>query len=116
MTNGRLAVVCDDDTTIRMIVSVLLRQEGYEVVAAANGSELADSLAGGPPDVVVLDNQLPDATGEELVDSIMAASPQCRIILFSGLETAGKADAIFARVSKQGTHGLAEAIHRAARS
>lgn len=116
MTSARLAVVCDDDTMIRSIVSILLKEEGFEVIATATGSELADSLSSGPPDVVVLDNQLPDTTGEELVDDIMAASPHCRIILFSGRDTGGTADAVFARVAKQGTHGLAEAIHQAATS
>ena len=116
MTNRRLAVVCDDDMAIRMIVSVLLKEEGFEVVTAATAAELADFLSGGLPEVVVLDSHLPDATGEDLVDSIMATSPNCRIILFSGRRTAGNADAVFASVTKQGTQGLAEAIHRAARS
>lgn len=117
MTDGRLAVVCDDDPMIRMIVSVYLRDEGFEVVAVGSGTELAEALSSGGPEVLVLDNELPDANGEELVGGIMAASPHCRIILFSGRATGGEPpEGVFARVSKQGTHELAAAIHRAAAS
>ncbi len=109
------SVVCDDDPMIAMIASMLLKSEGFEVTTVGSAAELASELAVGPPDLVVLDQELPDASGEELIAVIKAAAPACRIILFSGREPEADASSeVFARVSKQGTDGLAAAIHRAA--
>lgn len=114
-TGARRSLVCDDDPMVAMVASVLLAEEGYDVTTVGTGAALADELAAAPPDLVILDHELPDATGDELIGVIMAAAPACRIILFSGRATVtGATPAVFARVSKAGTDELAAAIHRAA--
>ena len=114
MGDFRAAVVCDDDPLIVAVASVLLRAEGFDVTAVGTGAELTDLLASTSPELIVLDHELPDATGEELVQMIKQAAPSCRVILFSGRSTAPAPDpAIFAWVPKQGTDGLAAAIRRA---
>ncbi len=112
--NRRGAVVCDDDPLIVVIASALLRKEGFDVTAVATGAGLADLLASTSPELIVLDHELPDATGEELVDIIKAAAPACRVIVFSGSTTPAPGSAVFAWVLKQGTDELAAAIRRAA--
>lgn len=114
MTDGRRAVVCDDDPMIALVASILLEEEGFDVTVAGTGGELAEALLAGQPDLVVLDHELPDASGEDLIGVIATAAPACRVIVFTGRETASNAVAVFARVSKRGTDELAAAIHRAA--
>lgn len=115
MTGARVAVVCDDDPMIRMVASALLRDNGFDVIETASGTELVGALAPGVPDLVVLDHELPDAKGEDLIVEIMATSPTCRVIVFSGREPAVSGTIpVFARVPKRGTDDLAAAIHRAA--
>lgn len=111
----RFALVCDDDPMLATVASVLLRDEGFDVTTVGTAAELAAVLAARTPHIVVLDQELPDAAGDELVDGIRAAAPACRIIMFSGHEqTSGSHPAVFARVSKRGTDDLASAIQRAA--
>ena len=115
MDEQRRAVVCDDDPMIVMVASMLLQREGFGVTAVGTGAELADVLMPNPPTLVILDHELPDATGDELVRVIEAAAPACRVILFSGRETPDAAGVnVFARVPKRGTEELAAAIRRAA--
>lgn len=111
----RFALICDDDPMLATVASVLLRDEGFDVTTVGTAAELAAVLAARTPHIVVLDQELPDAAGDELVDGIRAAAPACRIIMFSGHEqTSGSHPAVFARVSKRGTDDLASAIQRAA--
>jgi PAS domain S-box-containing protein len=55
----------DDDDANRYAVSRTLRQEGFEVIEAANGAE-ALRLVRANPDLVILDVNLPDIDGFEV--------------------------------------------------
>jgi DNA-binding response OmpR family regulator len=115
MAQLRHALVCDDDPMIVTVASILLQAEGFDVATAGSGAELAAALTTIDPDVIVLDDVLPDASGEDLIDVIEAAAPACRVIVFSAREGSGPSGhEVFARVSKRGTNELAVAIRRAA--
>jgi CheY-like chemotaxis protein len=59
-------LVVEDDETIRESLSDLLRDEGAELVTAANGREALDSLrASTPPDLILLDLMMPVMDGWE---------------------------------------------------
>jgi two-component system, OmpR family, response regulator VicR len=59
-------LLIDDDALLTKSLGFLLRQEGYEVRAAASGGEALDAIRGSPPDLVVLDVGLPDLNGVEV--------------------------------------------------
>jgi CheY-like chemotaxis protein len=63
--NGILVV--EDDPDIRFGLAVLLEDEGYEVVTAANGREALAQLHAMPvaPCVILLDLMMPDMDGWE---------------------------------------------------
>jgi two-component system chemotaxis response regulator CheY len=76
----RNAVVVDDSRAIRMILSRTLRELGFEVREAGNGSEaLATLNAGSPADLVMADWNMPVMDGLELLRSIRASPTLGRV-------------------------------------
>ncbi len=56
-------LVIDDEPNLRHTLSYALRQEGYEVVSAADGEEGLSLFAKAAPDLVILDLMLPKTDG-----------------------------------------------------
>ena len=59
-------VVVDDDPGIREVVRGTLEDEGYEVDEATNGQEALSHIAAAPPDLVLLDLNMPLMSGWQL--------------------------------------------------
>ncbi|WP_155370869.1 response regulator [Catellatospora vulcania] len=77
-------MVVDDHPMWRDGVARDLTDAGYTVVAAVG--EGAQAVRIGPsvrPDVVVLDLQLPDLSGVEVIRGLVAAVPQVRVLVLS---------------------------------
>jgi CheY-like chemotaxis protein len=75
----RRVLVIDDDAQVRALVAAILESEGYEVRGATGGVEglaLADT---DPPDVVLLDLQMPGMNGYE-VCRVLRQGPKTRQI------------------------------------
>jgi two-component system, OmpR family, response regulator len=62
----RVAVVVEDDDDIRQLVVALLGQSGFEVHAAANGTEGVHAVQQNDPVLVTVDLGLPDIDGYEV--------------------------------------------------
>jgi two-component system response regulator AtoC len=69
-----VVLVVDDEKTFRMVAETALAAEGYEVHTAASGREALQIFAEHPPDLVVLDRNLPDTDGLQLLSRF--ARPQ----------------------------------------
>lgn len=66
-------LVVDDEPDIRMMLRVLLQDEGYQVSEAADGMiALGHLRASSRPVIVLLDYKMPRMNGEELLKAIMA--------------------------------------------
>ena len=77
-------MVVDDHPMWREGVSRDLAAAGYDVVAATGEGRQAVRIAGAArPDVVVLDLQLPDISGVEVINGLRAAQPGLRILMLS---------------------------------
>jgi DNA-binding NtrC family response regulator len=66
MSADRILVV-DDEKSIREFLTILLEQEGYEVVTADNVEAGKAALTADRPDLVMCDLKLPDGTGLEVL-------------------------------------------------
>ena len=76
---GRVLVV-DDDTALAEMIGIVLRSEGFEPVFCADGDSALSVFRASQPDLVLLDMQLPDISGLELLrhlkqDDDVAAIP-----------------------------------------
>ncbi len=65
MNNDILLV--DDETSIREVLSMALRGRGYVVRTAATGEDALAAIAEASPAVLLLDINLPDITGWEVL-------------------------------------------------
>jgi two-component system cell cycle response regulator DivK len=66
MPNKRILLVEDDFMNMRLAQHVL-EAEGYSVVKAATGQEALKQIESTPPDLILMDLQLPDMDGMTLV-------------------------------------------------
>jgi CheY-like chemotaxis protein len=66
----RKVLIVDDEIHIVHVVAIKLRNNGFEVITAANGAEAFELACGEKPDVIVTDFQMPVMTGLELVEKI----------------------------------------------
>jgi two-component system alkaline phosphatase synthesis response regulator PhoP len=63
-------LVVDDEIHIIHVVAIKLRNNGYEVITAANGAEAFELARSEKPDILVTDFQMPVMSGLELVGKI----------------------------------------------
>jgi two-component system, NtrC family, response regulator PilR len=63
-------LVVDDERSMRELLAIVLRREGYEVVLADSGRAAIDALERGPVDLLISDIKMPDLSG---VDVLRAA-------------------------------------------
>jgi two-component system nitrate/nitrite response regulator NarL len=80
-----LDVVLGDDHTVFLdALTTLLVHLGHRVPAtAANEPHLLEAVGRYQPDVCVLESQMPDASGVEVVAALLAASPQTKVVLLT---------------------------------
>jgi DNA-binding NarL/FixJ family response regulator len=77
-------MVVDDHPMWRTGVARDLEEAGYEVVAAVGeGAQAVRVAAAVRPDVVVLDLQLPDLSGVEVIRGLLAEPAQIRVLVLS---------------------------------
>ena len=60
---GPLILVVEDNETNQMLAVAVLQREGYRVEIASSSEEARERLAGGRPDLILMDIQLPGLDG-----------------------------------------------------
>ena len=78
-------LVVDDDRAFRTSCAALLRDEGYRVHTAADGSEAVAVLEdSGPVDLIVLDLKMPGIDGIDLTEVLRTRGEGAPILMVSG--------------------------------
>lgn len=76
-------LVVDDEQNLAELVSMALRYEGWEVVAAHTGTKAVDAAREQRPDAVVLDMMLPDFDGLEVLRRMRATQPDLPVLFLT---------------------------------
>ncbi|HEU0274657.1 MAG TPA: sigma-54 dependent transcriptional regulator [Candidatus Udaeobacter sp.] len=80
--NYRVLII-DDERPVLMTLEALLTRHGYQVDTASTASQGLKLLRSKPPNLVLLDLQLPDVDGLETLDRIKAEVPQIQVIILT---------------------------------
>ena len=93
---ARRVLLVDDDAASRRLLSASLRSAGFELSAAINGAEALASIESSPPDVLVLDFEMPGLDGAEVCRRLRTSERieinQLPVIMLTG--HTGEADEI----------------------
>lgn len=87
-SSGEIRILLvDDDELTRLSLTEILKDLGYETIAAATGAAaLAHLRAGAAVDVLITDIGLPDIMGTQLADQARALRPDMRVIFATGYD------------------------------
>jgi len=87
-------LIIDDDTSLRRVLEYNLQEEGYEVIAAADGGEGLACFDEQQPDLVITDLKMPGVSGFQVLKIIREKAPGLPVMVitaFGAVETAVEA-------------------------
>lgn len=76
-------LVVDDDSEMRALLLDVLRNEGYEVAEAKDGTEAVLALRARTFDVILMDKNMPGPSGLDLLPGFRRVCPHSRIIMMT---------------------------------
>ncbi len=82
-----IVAVVDDEDSVRRALYRLLRTAGFDVLVYASGRDLLRQATGIPPDCVVLDLNLGDHSGFDLLLALPAALLLIPVVVLTGNHT-----------------------------
>src|SRR5690606_23695115 len=84
-------LVVDDDKTSRMLMSAILKKDGYHVGEATDGVEAVSMCRQRMPDVILMDALMPNMDGFTACQEIRALRPDRapQILMITGLQDDG---------------------------
>jgi DNA-binding response OmpR family regulator len=85
---GRVLVVEDDDRIARLVTRAL-QEDGYSVDRAATGPDGLGAALAGDFDLVVLDLMLPGMGGTDVLERLVGARPEQRVLVLSAVPEIG---------------------------
>jgi CheY-like chemotaxis protein len=78
-------LVIDDEEMVRNALCTMLEIAGYEIETACDGEDGIEKWRHSPADVVIVDYNLPDRTGLEVIQRLREVHPELKSIAISGV-------------------------------
>lgn len=98
----KLSIADDHPMIINGLKNILPHYPHIKLIASYNnGRDLINGLENARPDVLLLDIQMPDLTGDELAPQILKKYPAMKIVVLTNFDSALYANNMF----KRGVHG-----------
>ena len=83
-------LIVEDEGEMCLLLNILLNGEEMELDHVKTLEKACEHLESEAPDVVILDNKLPDGYGIDLITYLKKNRPSTRIIMISGFDGAAK--------------------------
>ena len=110
-----LIAIVDDDEPVRRALSRLLKASGFKVQASSSGRAFLDSLREAHPDCVVLDLQMPDLNGVDVLKELRSRGLHLPVIIITAYdEPSVRANCLAAGASGYLSKPIDEAVLRRA--
>jgi DNA-binding response OmpR family regulator len=79
-------LIAEDELAIRRLLSDTLTQEGFEVIAAADGADALEHARKhiGTIDLLITDVQMPKVDGFDLRERLLQEQPNVKLLVISG--------------------------------
>lgn len=77
-------LIIDDDRDMQLVLSDIVRSEGYEAIVAGNGRQALKELSIHSPDLVLLDIRLPGMNGMSVLEEIKRIDKNLIVIMLTG--------------------------------
>jgi DNA-binding NtrC family response regulator len=84
VTLGARVLFVDDEEAIRRLFQSFLSAEGFDVSGAGSVAEALEALEKNPPEVIIVDKNLPDGSGIDVLHSCRKAHPDVEVIVLTG--------------------------------
>ncbi|XKM14107.1 sigma-54 dependent transcriptional regulator [Orbaceae bacterium ac157xtp] len=87
-------LIVEDEPSLSKLLTILLTQEQYQVVAVDNAEQALTIIQKQPIDLILMDNHLPQMTGLEALKKVKHIMPDMLVILmtaYAGVDTAVEA-------------------------
>jgi len=84
MSNNRKRImIVDDERDFREMLNLMLRNRGFEIEFAEDGSIFLEKVDDFQPDLVILDVMMPGLTTEEILEQMKKKKSKPKIILLT---------------------------------
>ncbi len=84
---GEKVLVAEDDPSVRMTISFVLEDEGFDVSCAEDGEQALAMATADPPDVILLDQIMPKMDGQEVLTQLrsLEATRDIPVVVMTGM-------------------------------
>ena len=93
-------LIVDDDTALVAMLTLHFEERGFNVCKAHNCCETRTIVEERNFDLALVDYELPDGTGLELLSAMRKTTPHLKIIMMSGIDDPNLQNLL----AKQGSH------------
>ncbi|HVL70090.1 MAG TPA: sigma-54 dependent transcriptional regulator [Vicinamibacterales bacterium] len=80
---GGHVLIVDDEPSMRQMLSIALRREGYRVTAVEDGQSALEVLEAGEVDLLITDVRMPEMSGVELLRRAKGIDPAVSVIMMT---------------------------------
>jgi len=80
-------LVVDDEAIVREMLEKILKDKGYSVLMANNGSSAIEMAKNNEVDIALVDIRLPDINGVQVLEGIKNIKPDILVIMMTAYET-----------------------------
>jgi DNA-binding response OmpR family regulator len=87
-TRNRKILIVEDEPDMCLLLNILLADKKVELHHVQAIADAQYYLEANNPDIIILDNKLPDGYGIDIIPYFKKTNPGCKIIMVSGLPAA----------------------------